>query len=206
LAIRGTRSALEWAKDAEVTLDPSPWGPGAMVHHGFYSTYDSMRYQPKGQPLDERPAWAAVRDAVQGRPVTVAGHSLGAPLAIYLSLDMARAEQPVAGRYFAAPRAGNTALAEEVNRRVPDHLVFNNELDVVPYLPPRSDSYQPLANIALLPPRNDVLKIGDDIVCYHHAISYAALLQPALMSVDQWKQRLERSRQQAKCILAGAPA
>lgn len=199
LALRGTLAPLEWGKDLEMMLDPAPWADGARAHHGFLSIYRSLRYLPLGGTADPRPAAQAFVDAAKGRSLTVVGHSLGAALATYLALDVA-AQRPVSALFFAAPRPGNLELAAEVVRRVPGYRVYNGELDLVPHFPPRAASYQALTNVTLLPPANAALRLDDDRWCHHHSISYAAMLDPALMSLSAWQQRLERSTQPRKCI------
>lgn len=208
LAIRGTRSAVEWLKDGQLALDGASWGDGVRVHHGFYSIYDSMRYQPKGGVMEEAPAWRSILAAAQGKRLTIAGHSLGASLGTYLALDVASERKDVAGRFFASPRPGNAEFAREVGRRLGDYVVINNIRDLVPAAPPSAFGtlYQSLERTSALEPYNDKLRIDDDLFCQHYAISYAAMLHPAIMSVGEWQDRLAQSKRPRKCIAANGEA
>lgn len=200
LVVRGTITPLEWGKDLEMALDATEWGDKVFAHHGFLSLYRSLRYQPKDGPADPRPAWQAIAEATQGQPLTIVGHSLGAALATFMTLDVASRRDKVDGRFLASPRPGNDELANAVARRVGDYLVFNNELDLVPRLPPLAASYRPLRNVELLAPANAVLRIDEDRLCHHQSIVYAALLNPTIMTVEGWQQRLQFSDKPRKCI------
>jgi pimeloyl-ACP methyl ester carboxylesterase len=201
VAIRGTATAREWAKDLEAMHTDTSWGEGVFAHQGFYSIYQSLHYRPKGS-LQEVDAMPAILDAAKGKQLTVAGHSLGAPLAVYLTLDIAKAGGSVTGRYFASPRPGNLRFASEVEQRVSDYLVYRAEYDIVPDFPVSllGFYYQALDAIAFVSPGNQ-FGISDDRLCRHHAITYAAMLQPTLMSVDQWRRRLEQNGAATACIL-----
>lgn len=201
LAIRGTATATEWAKDLEAMHADTSWGDGVFAHQGFYSIYRSMRYRPKGS-TQEVAAVPAILEAAKGKQLTVAGHSLGAPLAVYLTLDIALAGGKVTGRYFASPRPGNVRLASEVEQRVSDYVVYRAEYDIVPDFPLSllGFYYQALDGITFIG-ADGGLGISDDRLCRHHAISYAAMLQPTMMSVDQWRRRLEQNGAATACIL-----
>jgi predicted lipase len=84
-------------------------------------------------------AWQAISTdvlaSVNGQPVTLVGHSLGAALAITAALDMAISGNPPAIVYgFEPPRVSPDMSARIALARV-DVRLFRNGLDVVPTLP-----------------------------------------------------------------------
>jgi triacylglycerol lipase len=202
VAIRGTLRSIEWVKDIEFGRTDTAWGEGVMAHQGFYSIYDSMRYHPKGGKAEEQPAWKGILAAARNKQLIVTGHSLGSPLAIYLTLDLASERQDVVGRYFASPRPGNSDFSNEVSRKISNYVVYNNDHDIVPTLPPSFFGffYRALDNIRDLAPINDEVQITDDIRCHHHAVSYAAILQPAMMPMEGWRERLRNNQDAETCI------
>ena len=95
--IRGTDRFVEWVEDAMFAPIPYapqialPAGSGALeVEQGFWTLYKSMQLiDPAGVPLGALAPTIASAAGAAGT-VTVVGHSLGAALATYLTLDLAR--------------------------------------------------------------------------------------------------------------------
>lgn len=94
--IRGTDGFVEWVEDGMFppipykpqTVLPSTQGPVA-VEQGFWSIYAGMTLiSPQAAPLGS--LGSGIVAAVGAGTVTVIGHSLGAALATYLTLDLAR--------------------------------------------------------------------------------------------------------------------
>jgi hypothetical protein len=131
VALRGTDGYAEWLEDGQFPLIPYaptlPLPPGAFVEQGFWGIYQSLvltdvNGTPIG-PLGEKlPTTVGINDNI-----VVAGHSLGAPLATYLTLDLVRTSlgQRVSGCYFASPHPGNQAFATQFDQIVGDYVVYN---------------------------------------------------------------------------------
>jgi hypothetical protein len=175
IVIRGTEHFLEWVEDAEFGLVAHPYGGGVEV--GFWTVYGSLRYE--GRPLIEglRALIVEQRAATDNAFVTVIGHSLGGPLAIYAAFDLARnnVDVAVACRPFACPKPGDAAFVRAFATAVPDHLITNYALDLVPRLPLEERFIEPpfVRNIA---PSMASARIRFGLACNHHSVSYCALL------------------------------
>ena len=107
--IRGTADTVEWIEDGE--FRPVLHPVAGKVEQGFWGIHSSMALVLPGQ----QPAKAA--DAIlaalggSGR-VTVVGHSLGAPLATYLTLELAYSlKGRLRGRFIASPRPGDWLMS-----------------------------------------------------------------------------------------------
>jgi hypothetical protein len=109
--------------------------------------------------------------------VVVSGHSLGAPLATYLTLDLARGPLGgnVSGCYFASPHPGNAAFATVFDKIVgQNYVVYNYVLDLVPRVPPLG--YSALPRVRVIMPGTAQADITFDIGCNHHVVCYLAML------------------------------
>ncbi|MCA8492540.1 alpha/beta fold hydrolase [Burkholderia arboris] len=92
------------------------------VHHGFWSAWGAIA-------LD-------VLAAIDGRPVTLVGHSLGAAIAIMAASAMvATGSAPAAVYGFEPPRVSTNGSVAELLTNVPLSL-YKNGNDIVPELPP----------------------------------------------------------------------
>ncbi|MDR3533035.1 MAG: lipase family protein [Rhodopila sp.] len=189
VALRGTDGYMEWIEDGQFPLIPyapaHPLPPGAQglsVEQGFWGIYHSLvlidvhgtLIGPLAQTL---PTILGANDTV-----VVAGHSLGAPLATYLTLDLARGPlgQRVSGCYFASPHPGNQAFATLFDQVVGNnYVVYNYLLDVVPRVPPIEFGYCSLSGRRVIQPDTAQADISFGIGCNHHIICYLAMLDYA---------------------------
>jgi pimeloyl-ACP methyl ester carboxylesterase len=178
VAIRGTNGILEWIEDAQA-VRPTPHPLGGRVGDGFWGLYETLVFRPPGG-TDVAPAAKGIADAIGvGGTVTVAGHSLGAALATYLTLDLA--ERPgirVQGRYFASPRPGDAAFVDVFDRTVADYRSYAYALDVVPHVPL---GFVPLLKSVTISPDKAQARIRFGIGCAHHLVCYLAALDYANM-------------------------
>jgi hypothetical protein len=172
-AIRGTADALEWFKDSQFILRPHP--VAGRVETGFGEIYDSMRFAGlTGPPLTAAHGIAELIGPT-GR-ITVTGHSLGAPLAIYLTFDLQEiVNQRVSGCYFASPRPGDQEFVAAFDEDVADYAVFDYMLDLVPHVPLGPDYAEP-KRITWITPATALARIKFDLGCNHDIASYAAML------------------------------
>ena len=148
VAFRGTESLRDWMTDAKARLVPAGRrggrnGRGARVHRGFVGALDYV-WDDVAACIKDFRGDDGNGAGDRGRPVWLTGHSLGGALAILAAQRLAVARIPVKGLYtFGAPRAGNSAFAEALDRRLKRRAfrVVNNE-DIVTRLPPRLLGYR----------------------------------------------------------------
>jgi triacylglycerol lipase len=185
VALRGTDGFAEWAEDGQFLLMPYapamtlPVGTdGVSVEQGFWGIYQSLVLTDvagtvKGPIAEQLPSILYAADQV-----VVAGHSLGAPLATYLTLDLVRGSlgQRVSGCYFASPHPGNQAFATLFGQNVHDYVVYNYLLDIVPRVPPTEAGYSSLSNVRRIQPSTAQAVITFDVGCNHHIVCYLAML------------------------------
>jgi len=185
VAIRGTDGFVEWIEDGEFPQIPySPALPlpagtaPAAVEQGFWGIYSSLQLtNPAGTLLGELAA-ALPTIIGPGDSVVVAGHSLGAPLATYLALDLVRGPlgQRVSGCYFASPHPGDAVFATFFDQTVKDYVVYNYLLDVVPRVPPTEIGYSALPKVRVIQPATAQADIRFTPGCNHHIVCYLAML------------------------------
>ncbi|MDR8750792.1 hypothetical protein FEP95_04738 [Burkholderia multivorans] len=108
------------------------------VHHGFWKAWGAIAVD--------------VLAAIDGRPVTLVGHSLGAAIAIMAASAMVVGGNPPAAVYgFEPPRVSTNGSVAAVLAKVPLNL-FKNGNDIVPDLPPdwqHAGSIQQIGRAAL---------------------------------------------------------
>jgi triacylglycerol lipase len=180
VAVRGTSGIAEWIIDAEFLPISSPREPGTKVEKGFWNIYESMNLvNLDGSVINDVAAKGIADKAGAGR-VVVAGHSLGAALATYLSLETAKLLGPrLSACMFASPRTGDSAWAALYDTTVSDYRLFNYVLDVVPYVPfdlPPEIQYSTLSEATIIQPSTAQADIRVDVTCDHHVICYCAML------------------------------
>jgi hypothetical protein len=215
--------ALRWSdsqKDIGASDSNTPTEAGS-VHKGFRTIYASLIFVAAGENSDnvvEQPgneAWKKILAIVSGNPnntLVVTGHSLGAPLAMMLSAQLGDAglKEKIRGRYFAAPRVGDAAFVKFMNKNVPDHWVFNNYDDAVPNVPPSVFGYfyQQLSRQVVLTADlyqadiySNFINLPGWLACNHHAVTYAAILDGKLKTLEDWQDRLLKNADDKGCIL-----
>ncbi|WP_322090028.1 alpha/beta fold hydrolase [Burkholderia cenocepacia] len=108
------------------------------VHHGFWKAWGAIAVD--------------VLSAIDGRPVTLVGHSLGAAIAIMAAAAMVVGGNPPAAVYgFEPPRVSTNGSIAAVLAKVPLHL-YKNGNDIVPDLPPdweHASTIRPIGRAAL---------------------------------------------------------
>lgn len=193
VAVRGTYGLLEWAEDGEFASCPHPLG--GHVECGFWGVYERLRLRlPDGS---EKTPMSGIADVVGAGMVTVVGHSLGAALATYLTLDLAEIPKlRVRGRFFASPRPGDTDFAKLFDSTVADYLAYAYALDVVPHVP-FGLGYTPLPKLLTLTPANAQARIGFGPQCAHHLVGYLAMIDYAL---TDWAHMPAIDQSNASCI------
>ena len=144
LAFRGTdsRSIYNWAENmrywrSDLPL-PVPGAAGSLVHTGFYVSWNDSALAP-----NITAAAARLVAAHPGRPLYVAGHSLGAALATVAAVDV---QSRLAGAgldacdvrlfTFGSPRVGNAAFAAFVRNATTTSVRVTHNRDIVPSVPP----------------------------------------------------------------------
>lgn len=195
--IRGTALAVEWVKDAEFLSMPHP--VVGRVEAGFWSIYESLTYRPvAGKAARAAQGLAA---AVGQGELIVLGHSLGAPLATYLSFDLAAPDfldKRVQAVLFASPRPGNSEFVKAYDARVIDYQLWNFELDIVPRVP-RGQDYADLPKVNWIGLQNSQAHIRFDFGCFHHLLCYCAQLN---YSMTDWHAVMPCDLANTACILA----
>ena len=182
--IRGTDDFVEWVEDGEFPAIPyAPQVPlpatqtSILVEQGFWTLYASMQLiSPTGAALGAL-APAITNTAGSTGIVTLVGHSLGAALATYLTLDLARGGlgARVSACLFASPQTGNQAFVTLFDQTIGDYRLFNYILDLVPRVP-LGLGYMPLPRRTVLQPATAEANIRVNIGCNHHVICYCAML------------------------------
>ena len=122
LVFRGTDSIATWLTDGRIVQIEDPAYPGK-VHRGFA---DALRgIWPQLVDLLPRPA--------AGRPLWVAGHSLGGALAVLAAVRLVNEGHNVRATYtYGSPRVGNLAFYQGYR---PLTYRFVNNNDLVPHVP-----------------------------------------------------------------------
>jgi alpha-beta hydrolase superfamily lysophospholipase len=119
VAFRGSDDIDSWLHDFDIMTTDVP-GVGA-IHAGFWSAWQDIAVD--------------VLAAIDGRPVTLVGHSLGAAIAICAAVDMTiSGNPPVAVHGFEPPRVSPDLGVRALLAKVPVHL-YRNGLDIVTQVP-----------------------------------------------------------------------
>jgi hypothetical protein len=189
VALRGTDGYMEWFEDADFPfVDYQPLTAvaggtaGVKVERGFWGIYQSFTlFDPTGKSLGSLPV--ALPGLVgPNDSVVVSGHSLGAPLATYLTLDLALGtlKGRVRGCYFASPHPGNAAFAALFESILSsNYIVYNYMLDLVPGVPTTGIGYRPLNNVHIITPDTAQAEIDLGVGCSHHIVCYLSMLDYA---------------------------
>lgn len=202
LVIRGTKGILEWIEDGQFLPVAHP--VAGTVEAGFWGIHLSMEYRPvSGGAV---PAAEGINAEVSDGRLIVLGHSLGAPLATYLTFDLA-APELLGGRVqaalYASPRPGNAAFGAAFSARTAGaYQLWNYSLDVVPHVPFGPD-YEDLPNATWITPATAMARICFSLDCHHHITSYAAMLDDA---TENWSALPAQDQAFAACIKGPAAA
>ena len=203
-AIRGTEGILEWIEDGLFESIPHP--VAGQVEAGFFGIYSSLKYRPLGGGIV--PAALGLAHEIGQGELIVLGHSLGSPLAIYLTFDLAdpgKLGSQVQACLFASPRPGNAEFVNAFDARVQTYALWNYELDVVPRVP-RGPDYTDLPRATWIGIEAAQARISFSLACHHHLLSYASMLDYALLD---WRKIPAADQPCAACIkgpAAPAPA
>jgi predicted lipase len=136
LVLRGTQRGHEWfetlrANQVSSSQVPEFDFPG-LIHDGFATIYARL----------SNPVIEATRQLDPTKPLYIAGHSLGSPLATLAALDIAQRipsfRNSIRLYSYAGPRLGNPSFAEAFSRVIPNSYRILNVADLVPTLPPTS--------------------------------------------------------------------
>lgn len=185
VAVRGTDGFVEWVEDGEFLLVPYapsislPVGTkGGNVEQGFFGIYRSLSLTDSTGTVIGPLAGSLPSILEPGDNVVVSGHSLGAPLATYLTLDLVRGTlgQRASGCYFASPHPGDQEFAQLFDQSIRDYIVYNYLLDIVPRVPPTEVGYCALPKLKVLQPDTVQAEVTFGIGCNHHIICYLAML------------------------------
>ena len=176
LVLRGTEDATEWLIDFDV-MPRSAYRLGGEVESGFYGLYETLDFQPVGGAAG--PLLAGVSGLDWPAPIVVTGHSLGAALATYATVELAEAGMRVAGRFIASPRPGDAGFADAFAARVADAVDYHYAPDIVGDVPV-GFGYSPLHCVETIPANP---RVPDNPASNHHATHYAWELDPASLEV-----------------------
>jgi triacylglycerol lipase len=189
VVIRGTDGAEEWGDDLVFLMrrHANPAVPG-LVDDGFFSIYATMQFYPIAEPTLAMPVVDGIKSVVGNNHVRVLGHSLGAALATYLTLDLNLAACEASACLFASPRTGNTDFVDFFESKVSNYDLFNYERVLVPKVPNvdvlHLSRYRDLHHAKTIPAASSAAIIRNNPPCNHHLICYSALLNPAAYQVE----------------------
>ncbi len=132
IVFRGTQQRAEWLLNLTAFQENyQEFRPQAgKVHAGFRALYTHLATQVQQSASQFDPAL----------PCYVAGHSLGAALAVLASLDLALHRCQIRDQLrlysYAGPRVGNPSFARLHSEQVPNSYRIVNLADTVPLVPP----------------------------------------------------------------------
>ncbi len=176
LVLRGTESAIEWLVDFDFP-PRSGYRLGGEVESGFYGLYETLDFQPVGGAAGL--LLAGVARLVGADPLAITGHSLGAAIATYATVELAEAGAHVSGRFIASPRPGDAGFADAFAARVTDAVDYHYAPDIVGDVP-IGFGYSPLHCVETIPTNP---RVPDNPASNHHATHYAWELDPASLEV-----------------------
>src|SRR5512143_1162623 len=208
VVIRGTDGAEEWADDLDFLMQHhTTSGVLGLVDQGFFGIYATMQFHPLDKPDPGQPVVQAIKDTAHANRVMVLGHSLGAAIATYLTLDLNLAGLAASACLFASPRTGNQDFVDYFEGKVSNYDLFNYERDLVPQVPKfdllHLSTYEPLHQAKTIPVSGSAAMVNHEPTCNHHLICYTALLDPAAYLTEMGNPGLvQDDRNCAKCVLS----
>lgn len=143
LALRGTEDKFEWVEDG-VLSDQVGWAvipTQGRVHRGFHQCYHALTWSQDGRTSVGPLHHGFPMPIPQVQRFIVAGHSLGAAIALLTSLQAARFRwAPVSPQLYsyAGPRVGCPIFAAFVREQLPQRHLIVNTWDIVPHTPPEN--------------------------------------------------------------------
>jgi triacylglycerol lipase len=134
LMLRGTQRQTEWLENVLALQTPyshpKTEAEIGKVHVGIYDFYKTFLAKPIAE---------AVKSLDPTKPLLVAGHSLGAALAVFASMEVALLYpklRPNLRLYaYAGPRVGDKEFIEAHSNLIPNHYRIVNLADSIPLLP-----------------------------------------------------------------------
>ena len=190
---RGTQVPAEWVRNVQAGQRPYPSGATAntaqaRVHAGFLQIFETLSVENAAGTA--APFATALPGLVADRNTVFVGHSLGSALATLAGVEAGRRAPQEASRIrvvtLASPRVGDAGFAAMAARLGRIDRVCNL-VDVVTAVPPstRNISYVHVgtpfrvSSFDWATLANDLPKAGDQILCWHSDLAYAAMLNPA---------------------------
>ncbi|HEY9003064.1 MAG TPA: lipase family protein [Mucilaginibacter sp.] len=184
LAIRGTKTYLEWWDDFHITPVPCPFAPNAgNVATGFLDLYNTMTMTIPGSGAAAVPLRQSTQPAAQpgyslvgAGSLIVAGHSLGASLATLYATELAgMSPGTTIDLYtYASPRTGDVNFVQYFDsKNIMSYRIYN-EPDIVPTVPFGFGYTQIPTGISidsLLYP-----KVKWNLGCFHALVTYMYVL------------------------------
>jgi len=166
VSFRGSQTIDNWIHDFEFFKTPYPDVPGAYVHYGFYTAYTVIQNFVRSNVR-------ALVNKYPSKPITIAGHSLGAAISAICAIDLVRQgiSTPSKMRVFniGQPRVGNQGFATYYNSHgFPTYRIVNQR-DIVPHVPPKILNFYHVAREIWFP--NDFIHYricdasGEDPTC-----------------------------------------
>ena len=184
LAIRGTKTYVEWWDDFHITPVPYPFAPNAgKVATGFLDLYETMRMTIPGSndapvPLRQStlPAAQSNYSLAAAGSLIVTGHSLGSSLATLYATELAGSNSGTNIQLytFASPRVGDVDFVRYFDSKNITSYRIYNEPDIVPTVPFGFGYTQIPAGISidsLLYP-----KVKWNLGCFHALVTYMYVL------------------------------
>ncbi len=183
LAFRGTQTGFEWIHNGEFFKEPFTFkdanGADFLVGQaetGFASLYRGLT---TGKEAGAPRLLPLLREVVQGKHLTVTGHSLGAALATLAAMEAAVSLRGtmtgLSVLTFASPLVGDKTFAGLFDTLIPDSWRIANRPDVVTYLPPPFVGY---SHVATEYPINSDHLTKHSEACWHALETYLYLLDP----------------------------
>ncbi len=187
VAFRGTLQMEEWVRNVQLRQVAFP--QGGEVHKGFFTIYETLRYEEEGVRGDFLTRLGAAAPAA---PKTVfIGHSLGGALASIAAIDASDEAwsgdgERVALTTFASPRAGNPAFAA-LAEPIPEKTRVCNVVDLVPGVPFSSPQliYAHVGETLAVSSfdyddrlDNALASRGEQILCWHDMGAYSFMVDP----------------------------
>jgi len=132
VVFRGTEptSLANWITDLSFAKTaPYPNCPGAQVHSGFLSAYNTISASMMSTV-------GALHNTFPSYQIYVSGHSLGAALSVLAAVDISQQLGVSVNVYnYGDPRVGNQVFSDFFADTVPNMWRVVNEADIVPHLP-----------------------------------------------------------------------